>query len=204
MPSLRFRGVFGAFIVASALGAATVAAHDVAPFAYPQPESAPAEFVALIEIPQGSFSKYELDPETGYLVVDRFQSMPVVYPANYGSVPSSQGDDGDPLDVLVLSREPIVPGAFIHVRPLGVLRMIDGGEPDDKIVAVPTSKVDPYYSRLRDISDLPAIERDRIEAFFRVYKLLPAGRKKVELSGFGDRELAEQMLRAAMGIETDR
>ncbi len=167
------------------------------PFAYPQPEDA-NEFFTVIEIPAGSFTKYEIDEEHGYVLVDRYQSMPVVYPANYGSIPSSLAGDGDPLDGLIYTREPIVPGAVIKVRAVGVLHMIDGGEEDHKIIAVPASDIDPTYDDIRSIEDLPAIERQRIEAFFRVYKQLPEGRKVVELNGFSGVNEAQTMVADAL------
>ncbi|MBM3604034.1 MAG: inorganic diphosphatase [Alphaproteobacteria bacterium] len=173
------------------------------PFSYPQPEE-DGEFLVVIEIPAGSFTKYEIDEEHGYVMVDRYQSMPVVYPANYGSVPSSIAGDGDPLDALVLTREPIVPGAVIRVRPIGVLNMIDGGEEDDKIIAVPTSRIDPTFDPIQDIADLPDIERQRIEAFFRVYKQLPEGRKVVELNGFDGADVAAQLVTDAIQAHRNR
>lgn len=169
----------------------------VNPFAYPQPEDS-SEFYTVVEIPAGSFTKYEIDPDNGHVLVDRYQSMPVVYPANYGSIPSSLAGDGDPLDALVFTREPIVPGALIKVRAIGILKMIDGGETDDKIVAVPTSGVDPTYDNIKSINDLPEIERSRLEAFFRVYKQLPAGRKVVELGGFEDAAKAQEEVAQAI------
>jgi inorganic pyrophosphatase len=187
-------------VLAVFAGLAVAAAQTtwVHPFAVTQPGKVPDEVLAVIEIPAGGFTKYEIDKATGYLVVDRFQSMPVVYPANYGTIPSSLAGDGDPLDVLVLAREPIVPGAFIQVRPIGVLTMTDGGAQDDKVIAVPTSDVDPSYDAMRTIADLPEIERLRIEAFFRVYKDLPAHRKRVELGGFKDAADAKARVRAAV------
>lgn len=170
--------------------AAPASADFVNPFAYPQPEDA-SEFYTVIEIPAGSITKYEIDADNGHVIVDRFQSMPVAYPANYGSIPSSIAGDGDPLDALVYTREPIVPGAFIKVRAIGVLKMIDGGETDDKIVAVPASDIDPTYDDIKNITDLPKVEQQRLEAFFRVYKQLPEGRKVVELNGFSDAETAK-------------
>lgn len=155
------------------------------PFLATQPKSAPAEAVLTVEIPAGSFTKYEIN-EDGLVFVDRFQSMPVAYPANYGSMPRTLAGDGDPLDALVLTREPLHPGVLIEFRPVGVLRMTDDGEGDQKIIGVPTDKIDPTYAGIRDLGDLPAIERQRIEAFFRVYKDLPAGRNPVKLDGFGD------------------
>lgn len=160
-----------------------VAQEYVAPFAYPQPEDT-SEFNVLIEIPAGGITKYEVDEETGYVIVDRYMSMPVVYPTNYGSIPSSLAGDGDPLDALVYSREPIAPGAIIRARAIGILKMIDGGEQDDKIIAVPVSSVDPTYEEVQSVDDLPAAERNRLEAFFRVYKQLPEGSKIIELGGY--------------------
>ncbi|WEJ32554.1 inorganic diphosphatase [Devosia sp. SD17-2] len=186
-------------LAAASVLALTGAAHAdfVNPFAYPQPEES-SEFFTVVEIPQGSFTKYEIDADNGHIIVDRYQSMPVVYPANYGSIPSSLGGDGDPLDALVFTREPIVPGAFIKVRAIGVLHMIDGGEEDDKIIAVPASDIDPTYDEIRNIEDLPAIERERVEAFFRVYKQLPEGRKVVELNGFSGVNEAQQLVTNAI------
>jgi len=189
---------FGILALIVGLGVTWAEQTWVHPFAVPQAGANPNEVLVVIEIPAGSVTKYEIDKTTGYLVVDRFQSMPVAYPANYGTIPSSLAGDGDPLDVLVLTREPIVPGAFIRVRPIGVLRMIDGGAEDDKVIAVPVSDVDPHYDAVRTITDLPQIERQRIEAFFRVYKDLPVGRNPVELGGFVGADAAMASVRAAL------
>lgn len=170
----------------------------VNPYHYPQGDKYPEEMMALIEIPSGSFTKYEVDADTGHLIADRFQSMPVKYPANYGSLPQTIGGDGDPLDVLVLTREPLAPMSFIKVRPIGTLQMVDGGEADEKIIAVPVSKVDPTYDDIEDISDLPQIEKDRIEKFFAVYKQLPEGRKSVELNGYSDAQSTKSELKIAV------
>lgn len=167
------------------------------PFLAAQPKNAPEEAVLTVEIPAGSFTKYEIN-EDGLLFVDRFQSMPVAYPANYGSMPRTLAGDGDPLDALVLTREPLHPGVLIRFRPIGVLRMTDDGEGDQKIIGVPTDKIDPTYAGIRDLDDLPAIERQRIEAFFRIYKDLPAGRNPVKLDGFGDAAEARALIEASM------
>lgn len=193
---MMIRMLGGLAAVLFATGAAQ-AQDPVSLYAFPQPED-PSEFYAVIEIPAGSFTKYEIDADTGFVIVDRFQSMPVVYPANYGSIPSSLGGDGDPLDAIVYSREPIVPGAIILVRAIGVLNMIDGGETDDKIVAVPVSDVDPTYDPVLSMDDMPAIERERLESFFRVYKQLPEGRSVVELDGFSDAATAQQLVAQAI------
>ena len=173
-------------------------AHVRHPFQAAQPKQAPEEVLLAVEIPAGSFTKYEINEE-GLLFVDRFQSMPVVYPANYGSMPRTLAGDGDPLDALVLTREPLHPGVLVRFRPIGVLRMLDKGEHDEKIVGVPVDKVDPTYARIRDLADLPEIERQRIEAFFRIYKDLPEGRNPVELSGWGDAAEARALIGRALG-----
>lgn len=167
------------------------------PFLAQQPDQVPDEVLLAVEIPAGGFTKYEINDE-GLVYVDRFQSMPVAYPANYGSLPRTLAGDGDPLDALVLTREPLHPGVLVAFRPVGVLRMRDDGERDEKIIGVPTDKVDPTYAGIRDIGDLPQIERERIEAFFRVYKDLPKGRNPVELNGFGDAAEAKALVREAL------
>jgi len=178
-------------------GAVTAADSVLHPFLAAQPKQAPAEVNLAVEIPAGSFTKYEFK-EDGLVHVDRFQSMPVAYPANYGSVPRTLAGDNDPLDALVLTREPLHPGVIVRFRPIGYLKMIDGGEHDEKVIGVPTDKVDPTYATIRDLSDLPEIERQRIEAFFRVYKDLPAGRSPVQLNGWGNAAEARALISEAM------
>ncbi len=178
-------------------GAVTAADSVLHPFLAAQPKQAPAEVNLAVEIPAGSFTKYEIK-EDGLVHVDRFQSMPVAYPANYGSVPRTLAGDNDPLDALVLTREPLHPGVIVRFRPIGYLKMIDGGEHDEKVIGVPTDKVDPTYANIRDLSDLPEIERQRIEAFFRVYKDLPAGRSPVQLNGWGNAAEARALISEAM------
>ena len=161
-----------------------------------QPASEADGALLLVEIPAGSAIKYEVDAD-GRLFVDRFLSMPVAYPANYGSMPHTLAGDGDPLDALVLTRAPLHPGVLLRFRPVGVLRMSDRGEADEKIIGVPTDNVDPAYAAIRDIGDLPQAERERIEAFFRVYKDLPAGGNGVRLHGYGDADEAGALIRQA-------
>lgn len=163
----------------------------------PQPDGAPETFLMVNEIPAGSAIKYELD-DAGRVIVDRFLSMPMAYPANYGSIPSSLGGDGDPLDVMAFTRTPIVSGAIMAVRPIGMLRMVDGGEADDKVIAVPTHEVDPTWDEVKSIDDLPAMERERLEGFFRVYKQLPEGGKVIELKGFAPVSEAREVLQKAL------
>lgn len=178
--------------------AAVVVAQWIHPFDYPQTNMKPGEVWMVVEIPHGSFTKFEIDKKTGLVVVDRFQSMPVAYPANYGTVSSTLAGDGDNLDALVYTREPLPPGAMIKVRVVGVLPMIDGGEEDDKLIAVPASDIDPSYDEIKDITDISAMERDRVSSFFRVYKQLPEGRKTVELKPMKGREDALKILDAAL------
>ncbi|GHE23014.1 inorganic diphosphatase [Halomonas urumqiensis] len=166
-------------------------------FDYPQTDDAPASFHVVNEIPAGSFTKYEIDAEHGQLIVDRYVSMPVRYPANYGSITGSAGGDGDPLDALVITRDAVYPGAVIKVKAIGVLRMVDDGEADDKIIAVPADDVDPTYAEIDEMDDLPSMERERLNAFFRVYKDLPDG-GNIELNGFGDAAEAREILAEAL------
>ncbi|HUF05711.1 MAG TPA: inorganic diphosphatase [Aridibacter sp.] len=170
----------------------------VHPFDFPQNQSCPHEVVAVIEIPAGSYIKYELDTATGHVVVDRFQSVPMFYPANYGVITQSLAGDGDNLDVLVYTRTPVQAGAIISVRPIGILKMLDAGLEDDKVIAVPTTNVDPTYAEIKSVEDLPVIERERLEFFFRTYKTLPQGRKRVELRGVQSAENARAIIRSAV------
>ena len=130
----------------------------------------PENFTAVIEIPKGSKCKYELDKQTGLLRLDRILYTATHYPANYGFIPRTYADDGDPLDVLVLCTESVHPLTLIQVYPIGVMRMIDGGALDDKIIAVPFS--DPSYNTYQSIDDLPGHIFDEIMHFFTVYKQL--------------------------------
>ena len=127
-------------------------------------------FTVVIEIPKGGKAKYELDKETGMLRLDRILYTATHYPANYGFIPRTYADDGDPLDVLVLCSEPIFPMTLVEVYPIGAMRMIDGGKLDDKIIALPFS--DPTYRDIKSIDELPPHIFDEIMHFFTVYKQL--------------------------------
>ena len=139
--------------------------HDISP-----DRIHPDSFLVYIEITKGQKQKYELDKSTGMLILDRILYTSTHYPANYGFIPRTYADDGDPLDVLVLCNEPILPMTLMRVYPIGVMRMIDGGALDDKIIAVPFS--DPSYNIYHSIDDLPAHIFDEIMHFFTVYKQL--------------------------------
>lgn len=163
--------------------------HDV-----PEGESAPELVRVVIEVPKGSKNKYELDKETGLLKVDRVLFSSVVYPANYGFVPQSFCDDGDPLDVLVLGQEPVVPLALMTARPIGAMRMRDQGEEDDKIIAV--HEHDPEYRHYRSIADLPRHRLAELKRFFEDYKQLE--KKEVIVDEFLDRAEAQQIVAKAL------
>ena len=141
----------------------------------------PEKFKVIIEIPMNSRVKYELDKETGMIKFDRVLSSPMHYPANYGFVPKTLWYDKDPIDVLVLGHEPLVPGCLIEVRPIGILSMNDSGEEDSKIIAVPSS--DPRFSGTNDIKDLESHSLEEISRFFATYKKLQ--NKKVCVGAWG-------------------
>lgn len=127
-------------------------------------------FYAVIEIPKGSKIKYELDKETGFLLMDRILHTSTHYPANYGFIPRTYAEDGDPLDVLVLCSETLVPLSLVKCYPIGVISMIDSGAPDDKIIAIPYN--DPTYNSFTNINQLPRHIFDEMSHFFSVYKAL--------------------------------
>lgn len=130
----------------------------------------PDDFNALIEIPKESRCKYELDKDTGLIRLDRVLYTSTHYPQNYGFIPRTYADDRDPLDVLVITSAPVYPMTLIRAYPIGVMRMIDNGDVDDKIIAIPFS--DPTYSNIKIVDDLPAHIFDEIVHFFSVYKQL--------------------------------
>ena len=130
----------------------------------------PEDFIAVIEIPKGSNKKYELDKATGYIILDRILYTSTHYPMNYGFIPKTYSEDGDPLDCLVLCSEPLDPLVMVRCYPIGLIKMIDQGKPDEKIVCIPFS--DPTYNAYHDISELPEHVSQEIEHFFSVYKTL--------------------------------
>ncbi len=151
---------------------------------------APEVITAVIEIPQGARNKYELDKESGLFRLDRVLYSAVHYPGDYGLIPRTLHEDNDPLDVLVMIKEPTFTGCLIDTRPIGVLRMLDKGEPDDKILAVPVD--DPMHGEYFDIADLPAHQLREIEHFFAIYKDLEG--KRVEVLGWGKSEEAMRIV----------
>ena len=147
----------------------------------------------LVEIPKGSRNKYEWDDELGGIKLDRFLFSSVVYPTDYGFVTDTLGEDGDPLDAMVLVSEPTFPGCLIEVDAVAVFRMSDDKGQDDKVLCVPHS--DPNWAFVKELADLPDQLRVEIEHFFSIYKE-PEGRS-VELSGFEDRDVAERLVEEA-------
>jgi inorganic pyrophosphatase len=160
-------------------------------------EKAPEVVNVVIEIPMNSGVKYELDKETGVLFVDRILYTSMVYPFNYGFIPGTLEEDGDPVDVLVISQDPLIPGCVIPVKPIGVLETQDEKGFDAKVVAVPADKIDPRFQNIRDIEDLPGALKQRIEHFFAHYKELEKG-KWVKVLGWKGRDVALEKIRAAI------
>ncbi|HEY3066601.1 MAG TPA: inorganic diphosphatase [Methylomirabilota bacterium] len=159
-----------------------------------------AGFRAVIEIPKGSKVKYELDKHTGFLWLDRVLHSAVHYPANYGFLPQTFCDDGDPLDVLVLGQEPVVPLCVLRAGAIGVITMSDEKGEDDKIIAVHLD--DPEYAHYRDVSELPPHRGRELERFFLDYKVLED--KVVNVSGFRGRAKAMDTIRAAARLYRER
>ena len=137
----------------------------------------PDDINALIEIPVGGVPvKYEIDKASGTLFVDRFLHTAMYYPGNYGFIPQTLSEDGDPLDILVIAPVPVVPGAIIRCRPVGALVMKDQAGPDEKVLAVPVDELHPFYTGVRSYRDLPSILRQQIAHFFQHYKDLEKGK----------------------------
>lgn len=158
----------------------------------------PDDVNVIIEVPVGGEPiKYEMDKEAGALVVDRFLYTPMRYPGNYGFVPHTLSPDGDPIDVLVCNTRTIVPGGIINCRPIGVMMMEDDGGGDEKIIAVPSSKISARYDRIRTVADLPPITKSQIEHFFQHYKDLEPG-KWVKIVNWGDVDEAKRAIREAI------
>ncbi|MFC5504217.1 MULTISPECIES: inorganic diphosphatase [Hyphomicrobiales] len=158
----------------------------------------PDEVNVVIEVAIGGEPiKYEMDKEAGTLFVDRFLYTPMRYPGNYGFIPHTLSEDGDPCDVLVANTRPLIPGSYIAVRPIGVMMMEDEGGGDEKIIAVPVPKLTKRYENVHNYTDLPKITLDQIQHFFEHYKDLEPG-KWVKLTGWGDAARAKQLIVEAM------
>ncbi|MFD2238707.1 inorganic diphosphatase [Aureimonas populi] len=166
--------------------------------AIPRGRNAPDDINVIVEVAVGGHPiKYEMDKESGALFVDRFLFTPMVYPGNYGFVPHTLSDDGDPIDVLIASTRPLVPGCVINCRPVGVLVMEDDKGQDEKVIAVPSSKMTKRYDSVQNYTDLPEITCKQIEHFFEHYKDLEEG-KWVKIGGWGDAAKAKALIREAV------
>ena len=163
--------------------------HDISP-----KRITPEEFIAVVEVSKGSKKKYELDKETGLIILDRILHTSTHYPANYGFIPRTYGDDRDPLDVLVLCSEPLEPLTLVRCYPIGMISMIDSGRNDEKIIAIPVS--DPTYNSYTDIKELPPHIFEEMQHFFRVYKNLEG--KETAVNEVSGRESAVATIAAAI------
>lgn len=154
----------------------------------------------IVEIPKGSKNKYEIDKENGLIKLDRAMKSAQDYPFDYGFVPQSLWDDGDALDVVLLTTYPLFPGILVEARPVAVMRMIDGGEGDDKIIAVP--KNDPRWEDVADLSDLNKHTVKEIQHFFETYKTIDG--KKVEITGVEDRAAAYEAVKKGLSLYAEK
>jgi inorganic pyrophosphatase len=158
----------------------------------------PEDVNVIIEVAVGGHPiKYEMDKEAGALIVDRFLYTPMTYPGNYGFVPHTLSEDGDPIDVLVCNTRPLVPGCVINVRPIGVMIMEDDGGQDEKIIAVPSHKLTQRYDKVLNYTDMPEITLKQIEHFFEHYKDLEPG-KWVKIGGWQDVTVAKRLIGEAV------
>lgn len=161
-------------------------------------KNVPNEINVFIEIPQGGTPvKYELDKDSGVLFVDRFLHTAMSYPGNYGFIPCTLSDDGDPCDVIIVGHAAVVPGCVVRARPIGALMMKDNKGTDEKILAVPVNELHPYYGEVASYRDLPPILCSQIEHFFSHYKDLEKG-KWVRIDGWVDTEKAQQLINDAV------
>ncbi len=161
-------------------------------------DNPPEDVNVIVEVPVGGEPiKYEMDKDAGTMFVDRFLYTPMTYPGNYGFVPHTLSDDGDPIDVLVPNQRPIVPGAVMNCRPIGVLRMEDESGEDEKIIAVPSSRLTKRYVDVNSYQDLPEITILQIQHFFEHYKDLET-RKWVKIAGWGDANEARRLITEAI------
>ena len=163
--------------------------HDISP-----KRISPEDFVCVVEIPKGSKKKYELDKETGLIILDLILYTSTHYPANYGFIPRSLGDDGDPLDVLLLCSEPLEPLTLCRAYPIGVISMIDNGRNDEKIIAIPFN--DPNYNIYTNIDQLPKHIFDEMRHFFSVYKTLE--NKETAVNEVSERSVAVKVISEAI------
>ncbi len=165
----------------------------------PAGDDPPESINAVVEIPSGSSVKYEVDKETGVVFVDRFLSTATHYPFNYGFIPQTREEDGDPLDVLVLTQLSVYPNSVIRSRPVGLLLTEDEHGQDAKIIAAPAKTIDPYYQDIEDLEQIPRFMRNQIEHFFKHYKELEPT-KFVKIVRWESKESAKKRIREAMSL----
>tara|TARA_Y100000310_G_C20390061_1_gene672299 strand:- start:158 stop:697 length:540 start_codon:yes stop_codon:yes gene_type:complete len=169
--------------------------HDV-----PLGDKSPEEFNVIIEIPRGSANKYEVDKETGLIKLDRVSYSAMYYPMDYGFAPQTYWPDKDPLDVLVMTTHPLVPGLLVAVRPIAGIEMIDDGDEDDKIITVPVE--DPRFKEFQDLDDLPSHTKDELKHFYETYKELQG--KKVVVKSFYGKKTAMTKVKRAVKLYKDK
>jgi len=167
--------------------------HDIAP-------GSANEMNVIIEIPRGSQNKYEIDKETGMIALDRVLHTAQAYPFDYGFVPQTLWDDGDALDVVLLTTYPLLPGILVRARPVAILPMVDGGEADEKVIAVPAD--DPRFAEIQDLKDLNKHTLKEIAHFFETYKKLQ--NKEVSLGEFAGKDAAEAAFARAVTLYTEK
>jgi len=169
--------------------------HDISP-----KRIDPEDFIVVIEISKGSKKKYELDKETGYIMLDRILYTSTHYPANYGFIPRTLGDDEDPLDVLLLCAEPLEPMSLVRAYPIGVITMVDNGRNDEKIIAIPFN--DPNYNNYKNIDELPGHIFEEMRHFFTVYKNLE--HKDTAVDEVRPRKCAVKVIKDALALYGER
>lgn len=163
----------------------------------PSGDNVPDEINVIVEIPKGSKNKYEIDEETGAIFLDRSLYSSVFFPFEYGTMPQTMSEDGDPLDIVLLASEPTFSGCVVKARPIGVLLMEDEAGTDNKIVAVPKTKIDPRWANINDYNDLPEHLQKEIKEFFEIYKRLEPN-KWVKITGWEGVEKAKEIIKKAV------
>ncbi len=160
-------------------------------------DNPPEKINVIVDIPKGSSNKYEYDEEKGFFALDRVIYSPLFFPFEYGFIPQTASEDGDSLDVVVLTTYPTFPGCQIKARPIGVLLMTDEAGVDHKIIAVPQEKIDPRFKEFQDIENLPEHLKKEIQEFFETYKRLEPG-KFVKIKGWQEKEKAQEIIKEAI------
>ena len=159
-------------------------------------DNVPNEINVIVEIPKGSKNKYEVNEDEGYIELDRSLYSSVYFPFEYGTMPQTLSEDGDPLDIVLLASSPTFPGCVVKAEPIGVLLMADEAGEDNKIIAKPKTKIDPRFEHLNDVTDLLGHQKKEIQEFFEIYKRLEPG-KFVKVTGWGNKEKAKELIKKA-------